>query len=292
MDFLKEAKKAAAELKSLNEKIARLTPTDADPAIGQLKTIYTGFLQRENTKTGTINGWFTEYKKYKKNANVNDLNTKIKSLLTSVKAASDGEVADCCQYLTDIETCTQGHPTLDYSSHIESIRTSVKIISTELAKTPLASRNIVTELQTIISELNVLANTIKSGKTNYATVEDAVVESGLQTKLKTYRDPLLLKFCKLFTVEATKQVVDAADYLGFTCCLAYIVLIMKITGTKVKKVTGLAQPQKVNDISDPSDKKLPENYKELLGSGWLATVIYNTLRAVLPPSDTSTMNSV
>lgn len=292
MDFLKEAKAAAAELKSLNEKIAGPAPNDADPAvISKLQELYGAFKQKEEAKAGTIDSWFTTYKKYKKEAKASGL-TKIKSLLTEIKAAAESELAYCLQYVNDIETCIQTCPTLEYSTKIESIRRSVASISNNLTQKPLIPPTVITELDGIINDSNTLAANIKSGKVQYKTIEDAVVQSKIQTKVIKYRDPLLTRFCKLFAIEAANKPVKATDYLGFTCCLTYIVFIMKITGAKVKKVDGLANLQKVNDTKNSSDDPQSKKYKKLLGGGWLAKVIYNTLSAALPPANTSTMDSV
>ena len=293
MDFLKEAKSAAARLKSLNEKIAGLTPNDADPAVvSRLQKLYEAFNQNEVKKTATINSWFTKYKTYKKNAKASDL-TKIKALLTEIKEAAESEPTYCLQYLSDIETCIQSCPTLEYSSDIESIRSAVASIRAGLTQKPLIPPTVITELNDIINNSNTLAANIKSGEVQYNTIEDAVTTSGIQAKVIKYRVSLLIKFCKLFTIEAAKNTVQAADYFGFTCCLTYIVFIMKITGAKVKKVTGLTtSPQTVNTPEDSSDKKIPKSYKELLGSGWLAKTIYNELSAVIPHTDNSKIDSV
>ena len=295
MDFLKEAKSAAAKLKSLNEKIAGLTPNDADPAVvSRLKELYGAFKEQEGKKTATINSWFTKYKTYKKDAKASDL-TKIKALLTEIKAAAESELAYCLQYVNDIETCIQSCPTLEYSSDIESIRSAVASIRAGLTQKPLIPPTVITELNDIINNSNTLAANIKSGEVQYNTIEDAVTTSGIQAKVIKYRVSLLIKFCKLFTIEAAKNTVQAADYLGFTCCLTYIVFIMKLTGAKVKKVEGLANLQKVNDTQNSSDvpkSKEYKEYKELLGEGWLAKVIYNELSAVIPPTDNSKIDSV
>lgn len=300
MDFLEEAKSAAAKLKSLNEKIAGLTPNDADPAVvSRLKELYGAFKKQEVKKTATIDSWFTKYKTYKKYAKASDLNN-IKSLLSKIKEAAESELAYCLQYVNDIETCIQSCPTLEYSSDIASIRSDVALLknavaplSTEFEKPQLIPQSVITELDEIINNSNTLAANIKSGEVQYNTIEDAVTTSGIQAKVIKYRVSLLIKFCKLFTIEAAKNTVQAADYLGFTCCLTYIVFIMKLTGAKVKKVTGLTtSPQTVNTPEDSSDKKIPKSYKELLGSGWLAKTIYNELSAVIPHTDNSKINSV
>lgn len=289
MDFLKEAKSAAARLKSLNEKIAGLTPNDADPAVvSRLKELYGAFKEQEGKKTATINSWFTKYKTYKKDAKASDL-TKIKALLTEIKEAAESEPTYCLQYLSDIEKCIPSCPTLGYSSDIAFIRNAVALLSTEFKKSELIPQNVITELDGIINELTNRADEIKT----YATIKDAVTQSGIKSNIESYRNSLLEKFCKLFAIEAAKETVQAADYLGFTYCLTYIVFIMKITGAKVKKVTGLTtSPQTVNTPEDSSDKKIPKSYKELLGSGWLAKTIYNELSAVIPHTDNSKIDSV
>lgn len=285
MDFLEEAKVAAAGLKLLNAKIDGLTPDDAKPVIGKLKLLYNGFLQTEEAKTAAISNLFTDYKKYKTNADVNELKTRIKPLLTKALDSSTAEVQYCLQYLKDIETCIGSSPEFDYSENLSTIRTKAENIQKAIQNTQLTPTNITNHLDSIVKELNKFAINIKNGIYHYADVTQAVIASGIPEMLKHYREPLWEKFCKLFTIEAAKKVVKAEDYYGFTWCLTFIVLIMKITGTKTKKVTGLPKPQTVNDQETTTSK----NYKQLLGSGWFSKAVYNELNSAI--SQTKTLDA-
>lgn len=292
MDFLVKAKEVSEKLKLLNEKIAGPAPADADPEVlSKLRELYAAFNQKETTKTATINSWFTKYKKYKTQAKSSDL-PNIKKLLKEVKLAAESEIAYCLQYVSEIETCTSGDQGTDYSNEIKFIRSAVETISKNLTKKPLIPQTVTDNLDTLISESTNLATKIKSGAITYSTIESAVTQSGIQSKLIKYREPLLTNFCKLFAIEAANKTVKAENYLGFTCCLTYIVFIMKITGAKVKRIEGLSNLKKVNDTNTSSDDSESKEYKKLLGGGWLAKVIYNTLKEVIQPSTTSAMQDI
>ncbi len=283
MDFLEEAKEAAAGLKLLNAKIDGLTPDDAEPIIGKLKLLYNGFLQTEETKTAAISNLFTDYKKYKTNADVNDLKTRIKPLLTTALDSSTAEVQYCLQYLNDIQTSIGSSPKFEYSKNLSTIRTKAENIQKAIKNTHLTPTNITNHLDSIVKELNKFAINITKENYKYADVNQAVIASGIPEMLKNYREPLWKKFCKLFTIEAAKKVVKAEDYYGFTWCLTFIVLVMKITGTKAKQITGLPKPQTVND-KEPTTSK---NYEQLLGRGWFSKAIYNRLNSEIHQNQTS-----
>lgn len=219
-------------------------------------------------------------------------------MLEDAEAASDMEVIYCLIYLNKIEACMPDPPKQNNLSEtnlseIEFVRRHVKMIGNELARTSLSSRSITSELNAILIKLPGIVSSIKSGEIKCDTVKDVVIESGIQAELTKYRESLLDRFCKFFTAKAEKDVVKAENYYGFTYSLAYIVLLMKITGKKIRKVVGLTtSQQKVNIPDDTSDKKIPKDYKKLLGDGWFAKAVYNKLRAVIPPTDNSTMDSV
>ncbi len=292
MDILVKAKEVSTELKLLNKKIEELPPKDDDPVTTKLKMACGEFLQENEKKAAVIENLFTRYKKCKQLANIGDLETKIKCLLVDAHKASEADVDRCLKYVECIQLCFGHTSPLDFSVRLTSIKLNAQIIKKELEKPLFNPLNIVARLQPIATKLKTFATDIKSGKLHYANVNEAVIASKVPEMLKNYRNDLWAIFCRMSVKEAEKKVVDAEDYFGFTCLLAFIVLIMKITGTNVYKVNGLAPAKKVNDSADPSTKSLSKDYKKLIGGGWFSAASYNELGAVTPPADASTVGSV